>query len=106
MAPLTATIDQGVATFSGLSIDQAGTGYSLLVSGDGLGSATSAAFNVVPAAASQLVFNAQPSTSITAGSGFGLTVSVEDSFGNIETDDAGTISLALSGGPSRRQPGR
>ena len=37
---LTATIDQGVATFSGLAINQAGTGYTLTVSRDGLGSAS------------------------------------------------------------------
>src|SRR3989441_171520 len=37
----------GVATFSNLSIDKAGTGYTLTVSATGLTGATSSAFNVV-----------------------------------------------------------
>src|SRR3989475_7311454 len=39
----------GVASFSGLSIDKAGTGYTLTATG--AGSTTSAAFNITPAAA-------------------------------------------------------
>src|SRR5581483_9861386 len=39
----------GVATFAGLSIDQAGTGFSLDASGSGLTGATSRVFDVVPA---------------------------------------------------------
>ncbi len=97
---LTATINQGVATFSGLSIDRAGTGYSLLVSGNSLDSATSGPFNVVPAAASQLVISTQPAASLTAGSAFGLTVSVEDMFGNLETSDDGSVTLALGVNPA------
>ena len=96
---LTATINQGVATFSGLTIDQAGTGYALLVSGSDLGSATSGSFNVVPAAASQLVISAQPPAIVTAGGAFGLTVSVEDAFGNLEAGYGGSVALALGANP-------
>ena len=67
------------------SIDQAGTGYTLAVSGTGLGSATTSAFNVTPAAATKLVIAAQPPTSIAAGGPFGLTVDVEDAYGNLES---------------------
>jgi hypothetical protein len=97
---LTVTLNQGVATFSGLSIDQAGTGYSLLVSGTSLDSATSGPFNVVPAAASQLVISTQPAASLTAGGAFGLAVSVEDPFGNLETDYSGSVTLALGANPA------
>jgi hypothetical protein len=97
---LTATINQGVATFSGLSIDQAGTGYTLLISGNQLDSATSAAFDVVPAAAAQLVIAAQPPSSLTAGAAFGLSVSVEDAFGNLETGFGGGVTLALGANPA------
>src|SRR5439155_1481808 len=45
----------GVATFSGLSIDKAGTGYTLTAAG--AGSTTSAAFNIRAGTATQLVFN-------------------------------------------------
>src|SRR5207302_672251 len=50
----------GVATFSGLSIDKVGTGYTLTATG--AGSATSAAFNITPGTATQLVFSVEPST--------------------------------------------
>ncbi|MDD5190360.1 MAG: choice-of-anchor D domain-containing protein, partial [Dehalococcoidales bacterium] len=44
----------GVATFSGLSIDKAGTGYTLTATSSGLSSATSSAFNIVDAAAPEI----------------------------------------------------
>src|SRR5207249_4248148 len=50
----------GVATFAGLSIDKAGTGYTLTATG--AGSATSTAFNITAGTATQLVFSVQPST--------------------------------------------
>ncbi len=97
---LTATIDQGIATFSNLVIDQAGAGYTLTVSGSGLGSATSSAFNVTPGSTSNLVIAAQPPTTIAAGTGFGLTIDVEDAYGNLETGFSGPVTLSLTGGPS------
>ena len=42
----TATLSSGVATFSNLSINNTGTGYTLVASGNGVTSATSSAFNV------------------------------------------------------------
>src|SRR5207247_10583846 len=42
-----ASAANGVATFSDLSIDKPGTGYTLAVSADGLFDATSTAFNIV-----------------------------------------------------------
>src|SRR3989454_12774176 len=51
----------GVATFSNLSVDRAGTAYTLVASASGLSPATSAAFNVAAGAVS-----AAPS-SVTAG---------------------------------------
>ena len=43
------TVSDGVATFSNLSINNAGTGYTLVASGSGVTSATSSAFNVTAA---------------------------------------------------------
>ncbi|MHB1557452.1 MAG: hypothetical protein ACYC61_08230 [Isosphaeraceae bacterium] len=97
---LTATMSGGVATFSGLSIDQAGTGYTLTVSGSGLTSATSASFDVAAAAGSQLVVAAQPPANLAAGDSFGLTVDVQDAFGNLAAGYDGTVSLSLSGSPA------
>ena len=45
---LTVTAQSGVATFSGLTLNQAGAGYTLQVSSIGLTAATTDAFNVVP----------------------------------------------------------
>src|SRR5204862_3047952 len=45
----------GVATFSGLSIDKAGTGYTLTATG--AGSTTSTVFNITAGTATQLVFS-------------------------------------------------
>ena len=44
----TVTVVAGVATFSNLSIDKAGTGYTLTASSSGLTGATSSAFNITP----------------------------------------------------------
>src|SRR5262249_7625700 len=51
----------GIATFTNLSIDKAGTGYRLAASSSGLTGATSNTFNVTAGAASQLAFTVQPS---------------------------------------------
>lgn len=95
---LTATINGGEATFSGLSIDQAGSGYTLTLSGSGLTSATSASFDVTAATGTQLVVTAQPPSSLAAGGLFGLTVDVQDAYGNLATGYDGTVNISLSGG--------
>jgi hypothetical protein len=48
---LSATASNGVATFSGLSINKAGSGYALEVTASGLGGAVSSAITVNPSAA-------------------------------------------------------
>src|SRR5207302_164414 len=59
---LTHAAVSGVATFSGLSIDKAGTGYTLTATG--AGSTTSAAFNITPATATALVFSVEPTNTV------------------------------------------
>jgi streptogramin lyase len=95
----TATANDGVAVFSALTIDQAGSGYKLSASSTGLTGITTTAFKVAPIAASQLVFSAEPPTSLTAGDTFGVTVTAEDPFGNVATSYSGPVSLALSANP-------
>src|SRR5262249_21885063 len=56
----------GVATFSTLSIDKAGSGYTISVASTGLTGATSAPFDVLVGAASRLAFTVPPGTT-TAG---------------------------------------
>ena len=47
-ATVTATAINGVATFTGLSINKPGTGYTLTAAASGLTTATSGTFNITP----------------------------------------------------------
>ena len=97
------TAVNGVATFSNLSINNAGTGYTLTASATGLTSATSSAFNVV-GAATKLAFTVQPSN-VAAGASItaAVAVSVEDALGNVVTTGAAAtsqITIAIGTNPS------
>jgi hypothetical protein len=96
---LTATAQNGLMTFSDLTLNRVGTGYTVLVSSDGTMPATTDAFDVTPAATSQLVVATQPPADVIAGSGFGLVVSAEDSFGNVNPSYTGSVAVALANNP-------
>jgi hypothetical protein len=96
---VTRNASTGVATFTGVTLNRAGAGYTLIASGSGLLSTTTNPFNVSAAAATQLVITAQPPTSATAGTAFGLTVKAEDALGNVVTTYSGGVSLALAANP-------
>ena len=88
----------GVATFAGLSIDKAGSGYTLTAADDSLTGATSNTFTINPGPASQLVFTTSPvsgtaSASATLGP---LTVQRLDAFGNPVTAGSTTVNLVSS----------
>lgn len=95
----TVTAVAGVATFPGLSIDRAGSGYVLSASAGALASATSSAFNVVPGAANHLVFGQQPG-SATAGIAIGpaVTVRIVDVVGNLVGGFSGDVAIGISVG--------
>ena len=97
---LTATAVDGVATFSGLTLNTAGTGYTLEATASGLEIATTTLFDVVPAAATRLVIAAQPLATVVAGSDFGLRVVAEDLFGNIDPQFNGAVTVALARNPA------
>src|SRR5205807_5727304 len=65
----------GVATFFDLSVDKAGTGYTLTASASGVPSVTSTAFDVTPGTATQLAFTVQPANTV-AGAVVSLYVMV------------------------------
>ncbi len=89
----------GIAVLSNLSIDKAGTGYSLTAAAGGLGGATSAPFAVTVGAPNKLAFTGQPSAT-AAGSIMtpSLQVAVQDGLGNPDTTFAGTVTLAITSG--------
>jgi hypothetical protein len=80
----TATTVNGVATFTGLSVDRAGSGYMLQAAATGLLSASSPAFGVAAGAPTALVFTSQPGNT-TAGAAIApaVSVAVRDANGNI-----------------------
>ena len=97
------TVSAGVATFSALSIDKTGTGYTLTAtSSPAYTPATSSAFNITPGTPTHLAFVQGPSTT-AAGSAItpAVTVAVEDANGNVETGDhTTTVTLAIGVNPS------
>ncbi len=93
---LTATAFDGVATFSGLTINTPYSGYTLYVSGGGLGWGVTSPLTVTPAAPTQVAITSEPPSSVTAGSGFGLEASIEDAYGNVEAGDTASVTLALA----------
>ncbi len=91
---------QGVAAFTDLSIDRAGTGYTLEAASAGRTPAASNPFNITATAPTALVFTVQPSR-VTAGVSMipDVEVTVVDSLGNRIPGDARTVTLALGTNP-------
>ena len=91
----------GVATFSDLSINKTGNGYTLTASSSGLTNATSSAFNITPGTATQLVFGQQP-TNTAGGSSItpAVTVQVQDADNNVVTTSTASITVAIGTNPS------
>src|SRR5690242_16617485 len=86
----------GVATFSGLSIDKAGTGYTLGASATGVTGVTSAAFNITAGTVSATQTTVGATSPITAGgTGSTITVTAKDGAGNPVA--GATVVIAVSG---------
>jgi hypothetical protein len=87
----------GVASFSNVSVDKAGAGYTLTASATGPAAAISSAFNVAPAVATGLFFTVQPAGAV-AGSAIvpAVQVTARDDFGNTATGFGGTVSIAIA----------
>ncbi len=95
---LTVNTVQGVATFSNLSVDQIGTGYTLRVSAANLPAEISAPFNII-VAANQLVFTVQPtSTPSAVAIAPPIQVAIRDSAGNPTTSTA-LVQLQILNNP-------
>jgi hypothetical protein len=98
-ANLTVTAVNGVATFSGLNINLAGTAYRLTATSAGLTSADSATFNITAGPATQLIFNTSPGNT-PAGVAFGSqpVVHALDAHGNLATTYTGAVTIAIKPG--------
>jgi hypothetical protein len=90
----------GVAMFNNLSIDEVGSSYTLQATSGALAADESDAFNITPAAATQLLFLEQPTTTV-AGQAISPAVTVEatDGIGNRDTNFSGTVTIAIQNNP-------
>jgi len=97
----TIQVSGGIATFSTLSIDKAGSGYTLVATDGSLTQATSNPFTISPSSATQLAFGQQPTgTSAGATLSPAVTVQIEDQFGNVVTGNASSVNIAIVSGPT------
>ena len=90
----------GVATFNVLTIDKAGSGYTLTATATNLTGATSGIFAVNPGPVSKLVFTVQPSDAagaqpITPA----VQVAEQDSLGNTVTTSTDSVTVVLGANP-------
>ncbi|HUK22179.1 MAG TPA: hypothetical protein VLV45_11580 [Gemmatimonadales bacterium] len=89
----------GVATFADLSVDKAGSGYSLVASATGFPHATSNTFGITAGAATKLTFVTQPSRTpknsiITPP----VQVVAQDALGNVVTAFTGSVTISIASG--------
>ena len=91
----------GVATFSGLSVDLAGTNKVLTATSGTLTSATtSPAFTITAGTATKVALTTQPSASTAAGTAFAQqpVVTIQDAQGNTVTSATDNVTIALTTG--------
>jgi hypothetical protein len=89
----------GRATFSGLSIDRVGAGYTLSASSPSLGAVTSVLFDIVAGLPSRIAFLSSPGGQQTAGAPFQrIELEVLDARGNRTAAPGVLMSIALTGG--------
>jgi len=91
----------GVATFSAVSINRPGTGYTLTATAAGLAAATTGAFSVVPGAPTRLGFGVQPDTTV-AGALLApaARVLILDAIGNTVTSATDSVTIAFGVNPA------
>lgn len=90
----------GIATFSDINIDIAGSGYTLDATAGGLTTATSVGFNII-AVPTQLVITQEP-TDTNEGIAISpaITVEIRDAANNLVTTATDNVSVAIGTNPS------
>jgi streptogramin lyase len=96
---LTLPATNGVATFSGLSLNNPGNGYTLRAATAGLPAATGAAFNVNPLLATQFVVTAEPPSPVMTNSTFNVVVEAHTAANVIDTTYNGSVTISLANNP-------
>ena len=89
---LVVTAANGIAKFSGLTVNKPGVGYTLAVTAPGVTTGTTQPFNVV----SPLVVTKQPPTSVDVGTPFDVVVKVVNVNGAVNSSYNGTVTVSAS----------
>src|SRR5439155_6809374 len=91
----------GVATFTDLSLNKTGTGYTLTASASGFSPVTSSAFDITAGTATQLLFSQQP-TNTVAGQPItpGVQVMAADAGSNLVPGFTGNVTVTLGNNPA------
>ena len=97
---LTVTASAGVATFSGLTLTKAASGYTLAATSSGLGQGVTSAMTVTPSSPTQLMITQQPPGTVKVNSAFTMKASIEDPYGNVVTTASGTVGVAFASNPT------
>jgi MYXO-CTERM domain-containing protein len=96
----TVAASAGLATFSDLSIAQAGVGYQLVARTGGVADATSTAFDIAHGAVAALSFTVQPgNTAAGAAISPAVRVTLQDAFGNVAISATDAVTVALGSNP-------
>src|SRR5262249_27243441 len=90
----------GIATFTDLSLNKSGFGYSLIATDGNLTGVVSNPFSVTSAPATHLGFGQAISTAVAGQSIPAVTVQVLDAFNNVVTSDTSTITLSIGTNPA------
>src|SRR5207249_307158 len=88
------------ATFTNLSLNKTGTGYTLTASASGFSPVTSSAFDITAGTATQLLFSQQP-TNTVAGQPItpGVQVMAADAGSNLVPGFTGNVTVTLGNNP-------
>lgn len=95
---LTENAANGTATFSSIDLGVVGPSYTIQATSVGLKTANTTPVKVTVGAPAKLAVESGPPASMIAGTQFGLTIYVEDAYGNLETSYSGPVSVSLSSG--------
>ena len=96
----TVAADAGVATFTDVSLEQAGSGYTITAAYAGISSATSNSISVTAAPATKLSIASQPTTSVTGNTEFEVDVSAIDPYGNVDQSFTQPLTIGILTGPT------
>jgi hypothetical protein len=96
---VTVLAQNGVATFTDLTLDHAGSGYTLTVTAGGTVHVTTGSFSVAPAAPARVAVFTEPPAGMLVNAAFGIGAAVVDQYGNVVPSYTGVLTAVLEKDP-------